>query len=145
MRLHKLFAQPERALLEQWVTGYDGIIIDEVQDIPNIGIGLKMLVDLFPDLQIVVSGSSSFSISQHLGEPLVGRQTVLHLYPISYDEMRSHLGNAYDLREILPDMLVYGMYPRIRTQTDSVQKQQELTQFTHALLLKDILQVETVK
>lgn len=36
VRLHTLFAQPDRYQLEQWIAGYDGIMIDEVQDIPNV-------------------------------------------------------------------------------------------------------------
>jgi hypothetical protein len=40
--------------------GFDLVAIDEAQQIPGIGMGLKILVDHLPDLRIIATGSSSF-------------------------------------------------------------------------------------
>jgi len=50
------------------------LIIDEAQKIPEVGSNLKILVDDFPYLKIIASGSASFDLAQKLGEPLTGRK-----------------------------------------------------------------------
>lgn len=71
---------------------YDLVIIDEAQHIPEIGLGLKLLVDHLPNLKIIASGSSSFDLSNKLGEPLTGRQRLGILYPISMLEIKDQFG-----------------------------------------------------
>lgn len=39
------------------------VVIDEAQRVRNIGLALKLLVDNFPDLQVIATGSSSFELS----------------------------------------------------------------------------------
>ena len=48
-------------------------VIDEAQRVLNIGLSLKILVDTYPDIQIVATGSSSFDLSNRINEPLTGR------------------------------------------------------------------------
>jgi predicted AAA+ superfamily ATPase len=52
---------------------YETIFIDEAQYIPDGGLCLKMLVDLFPDKHFLITGSSSFHIAQSASYPLTGR------------------------------------------------------------------------
>jgi len=52
---------------------YNIIFIDEAQKIENIGLGLKIIVDQIPNKKIIATGSSSFALSNKVGEPLVGR------------------------------------------------------------------------
>ena len=66
-----------------WVKGYEVVFIDEAQQIPNIGLALKMLVDHCPNTEFIVTGSSSFDLFGQLGEPLTGRQTPLMMFPLS--------------------------------------------------------------
>jgi len=57
------------------------LIIDEAQHIPEIGFVLKLIVDSFEKLQIIVTGSSSFDIANRTGEPLTGRKYEIQLFP----------------------------------------------------------------
>ena len=66
-----------------YVSGYDLIVIDEAQQIPNIGMGLKIIIDQSPDTLVIATGSSSFDLPQQIGEPLTGRKIVITLYPFS--------------------------------------------------------------
>ena len=59
--------------LKNFIQDKKYIFIDEAQKIPNIGINLKLIVDTFPDVNILVSGSSSFNLKNQIGEPLTGR------------------------------------------------------------------------
>src|SRR5450759_3256951 len=65
-----------------YVEGYELLAIDEAQNIPNIGMGLKIIVDHVPGIQVIVTGSSSFELAGQVGEPLTGRKLTLNLYPI---------------------------------------------------------------
>ncbi len=55
------------------------LVIDEAQEIPNIGKKLKLMVDTIVGLKVLITGSSAFEINNQIGEPLVGRMTVLNM------------------------------------------------------------------
>ena len=40
--------------------GYSFLVLDEAQRITNIGITLKLMIDHFPETQVIATGSSSF-------------------------------------------------------------------------------------
>ena len=71
-----------------YVEGYELIAIDEAQNIPNIGMGLKIIVDQVPRIKVIATGSSSFELAGQVGEPLTGRKQTLVLYPVSPIELR---------------------------------------------------------
>jgi len=45
------------------------VFIDEAQRVKNMGLTLKLLVDNFPDRQVVATGSSSLDLSNEIVEP----------------------------------------------------------------------------
>ena len=86
------------------------IIIDEAQRIPNIGLKLKLLVDHYPDRQIIATGSSSFELANQTVEPLTGRNFPFWLFPLSVAEISTGL-TKLEINRLLPDWLMYGNYP----------------------------------
>lgn len=124
--------------------GYELIAIDEAQRIKNIGMGLKILVDQLPDIQIIVTGSSSFELAGQIGEPLTGRKITLTLFPLSQIEM-AKLYNDYDLRSRLEEYLIFGSYPEVLTSETVTDKKSILEELVGSYLLKDILELEKVK
>lgn len=130
--------------IADYVAGYDLIAIDEAQQIPNVGMGLKIIVDQYPHIRVIATGSSSFDLSNQVGEPLVGRKNTLTLYPISQLELGSEQ-NRYDLRQRLEEFLVFGSYPEVVTATSKQQKIQILQDIAGSYLLKDILALERIK
>ena len=52
------------------------LIIDEAQNILNIGIKLKIIIDQMKDIQVVATGSSSFDLANKINEPQIGRAHV---------------------------------------------------------------------
>ena len=58
------------------------LVIDEAQNIPDIGLILKLIVDSIEDIKIIATGSSVFDLSNKLGEPLVGRKNTIYLFPL---------------------------------------------------------------
>ena len=130
--------------LEQYAEGYQLIIIDEAQRIPGVGRGLKILVDRRPDLQLIVTGSSSFELAGQIGEPLTGRKNTLTLYPVSQLELCNHY-NPYELQQRLEEDLIYGSYPEIITAKTQDEKRNLLQELVNDYLLKDILELDNIK
>ncbi len=83
-----------------YVENYELLAIDEAQRIPAVGLGLKIIVDQRENIYIVVTGSSSFDLSQQVGEPLTGRKRTIILYPLSQKELYFQY-NKYELKEKL--------------------------------------------
>jgi uncharacterized protein len=130
--------------IKEYVAGYDLIIIDEAQKIKNIGEGLKIIVDEIPGIKVIATGSSSFDLAGQIGEPLTGRKIVLTLFPVSQIEI-SNMYNNHDLRNNLPDYLIYGGYPEVVAEKNINEKKRILNEIVNSYLLKDILEMEKVK
>jgi predicted AAA+ superfamily ATPase len=120
------------------------VAIDEAQAVPDIGQILKIIIDHFPGLTILATGSSSFDLVNKTGEPLTGRQLNFRLYPVSQLELNEH-ENALQTRQKLEERLVFGCYPEVINLASSNEKIKYLTELTTAYLLKDILQFEQVR
>lgn len=130
--------------LLEYTDGYDLLVIDEAQRIPNIGWSLKLLIDTKPELDIIVTGSSSFELAGQVGEPLTGRKRTARLFPVSQLELSGDL-NTYELKDSLSNILVYGSYPEIYTYKSNKKKIDELNEVVNSYLLKDILELDKVK
>lgn len=123
---------------------YDVIFIDEAQKIENIGLGLKIIVDQIPGKMVIATGSSSFDLSNKIGEPLVGRQKILKLYPFSILELVEEFGGAYPF-ENLQNMMIYGGYPDVIVNKSFRDKVETLNLIRDSYLFKDILELENIK
>jgi len=128
----------------EYVGSYELIVIDEAQNIPNIGMGLKIIIDHKPGVRIIATGSSSFDLSNKLGEPLTGRKKTLTLFPVSQYELKN-IYSPYELKLKLSDFLIYGSYPDIMTAEIREKKIEYLHEIVNSYLLKDILTLEQVK
>lgn len=127
-----------------YVEGYELLAIDEAQNIPNIGMGLKILVDQVPGLQVIATGSSSFELAGQVGEPLTGRKHTLTLYPLAQMELMS-VYNRYELSEKLADFLVFGSYPEVLLAPTRAERIEIISEIANSYLLKDILIFDRVR
>jgi predicted AAA+ superfamily ATPase len=147
-----LLSSRDSAPILDWAAGYDTVFIDQAQRIPQIGLGLKILIDARPALSIIAAASSRLDLSGKPGfppveirdEPFTGRQVPLRLFPLSIGEMRGSL-NDLEIKQNLEDFLIYGMYPEARTAASAKQKQFVLNELVDACLLKDVLELERMK
>ena len=144
IRTQNLLSSQDFSQILPYVEGYQLLAIDEAQEIPGIGKALKILVDQLPDLQVVVTGSSSFELAGQIGEPLTGRRRTLTLYPLAQTELRA-LHNRYDLRENLASYLRFGTYPEVIQASTQQAKIEVITEIAQSYLLKDILAFDRVK
>lgn len=130
--------------LRQIVGSHKLVIIDEAQRVRNIGLKLKLLVDNYPDIQVIASGSSSFDLSNDIAEPLTGRNIEFHLYPISFKEMSSEMDNI-ELNRNLENFLIYGMYPAVLTAESTDAKIETIKHLASNYLYKDVLKFQNLK
>lgn len=139
-----IIASGDVNLIRGSFSGYDLVVIDEAQAIPKVGEGLKLLVDHLPELKIIASGSSSFELAGHIGEPLTGRKRTLTLFPVSGIELAAEYGNM-TLRQRLEEILIYGAYPEVLTTVNRKDKTELLHELRDSYLFKDILTFEQVR
>ena len=144
IRIQQLMGSKDFKLLGEYASGYDLIAIDEAQQIPGIGTGLKILIDTFPKIKLIATGSSSFELSEKVGEPLTGRKKTLKLFPLAQMELRNIL-NPYELKEYLEEYLIFGSYPEIINEKTKEEKIEILDELVNSYLLKDILSLENIK
>jgi len=142
MGLRKIFKPEIRARILDFARPYEIIALDEAQYIPSIGIGAKMMIDAFLEKNILLTGSSSLSLSNKIGEPLTGRHFTLTLFPIAQMEME---GSCFELVNELEDFLVYGSYPEVLSEPDKGRKIKILTEIVSSYLFKDALALEAVR
>lgn len=120
------------------------LIIDEAQNIPDIGLKLKLLVDEIPTTHVIVTGSSMFELTNKLGEPLVGRSRVIQLFPFAQLEYQ-HYENIIETDAKLEQRLIFGSYPELIHLNDIEEKKDYLEGLISSYLLKDILTYEGIK
>jgi predicted AAA+ superfamily ATPase len=142
LETQQMFENPTITRFKAELAGVKFLIIDEAQRLPNVGLGLKLITDHLPYIQLIATGSSAFELSNRLNESLMGRTFEHRLYPLSFTEM----ANYHTLREekrLLPYRLVYGYYPDVVMHPEDVKK--ILLNLTQNFLYKDMLLLEGVK
>jgi len=144
IRVQQILSSRDFPQIIEYARGYDIIAIDEAHQIPNIGTGLKIIVDQLPNVSVIATGSSSFDLSGAVGEPLTGRKRTIILYPLWQGELLS-VYNRYELRERLEEFLIFGSYPEVVITDSKKEKIEILEELVNSYLLKDILTLERVK
>ncbi len=140
----------DRAALENKTTtqlramtdGYDLVFIDEAQRVANIGLTIKMIGDMKPAAQVIVTGSSSLELAEGIYEPATGRHIDYMLFPLSLEELAAHT-SAREEHRMLATRLVYGTYPEVVTSAADARR--TLMTLANDYLYKDLLSYRGVK
>ena len=144
IRTQQILSSQDFSQILAYVEGYELLAIEEAQNIPNIGMGLKIIVDQVAGIRVIVTGSSSFELAGQVGEPLTGRKLTLSLYPLAQSELLP-ANNKFELKEKLAAYLVFGSYPEVVQAGSMEMRIETLTEIANAYLLKDILAFDRVK
>ena len=118
------------------------VMIDEAQRVKGVGMTLKRITDNFPDIQLMVTGSSSLELQDRVNEPLTGRKYEYRLYPISTQELLGD-GGLLAVKQSLEARLVYGSYPDIINHTDEAKEL--IMNIAGSYLYKDLLAIEDIR
>ena len=138
----EMLEKPNTTRLNYLFNGYEIVIIDEAQEINNIGTCLKIIADKLKHIQVIATGSSAFELANRANEPLTGRKYELMLYPLTFAEMVAHHGFLEESR-LLDVRLVFGYYPEvINNQTN---EEEVLKLIANSYLYKDLLRLENLR
>ncbi len=129
--------------LHAFLGNHKVVVLDEAQYIPDIGLKLKLLIDTFPDLQIIATGSSSFELADKTAEPLTGRAFHFTLYPLSFEEITAS-GHLLTSDEDIEAILRFGSYPEVFGLPEG-QAEERLNALASAYLYKDTLRFDDLK
>lgn len=128
--------------LKALIGKYKLVFIDEAQQIDQIGLKLKLIHDNFPDIQLIVSGSSAFELQHKISEPLTGRKRIFHLFPFSFEELKDYHSELEE-RRYLNTRLIYGSYPEVVLNAGF--ERAVLNEIAGSYLYKDLLQIDGIR
>lgn len=119
--------------------GYEPVILDEVQYVPELFVYLKMRVDARRDVtgRYLMSGSQQFQLMQNISDSLAGRIAILELLPFSYSEMRSHAFQS------LQRNLWFGSFPENILNPDG--RDLWLRSYIQTYLERDVKQLKQIR
>ncbi len=118
------------------------VVIDEAQQIPDIGKKLKLIHDTFPEIQLIATGSSSFDLQNKTAEPLTGRKITLQLFPLSFKELAENY-TLLEAKRLLDNRLIYGFYPDVVKNPG--REKEILVEIAQSYLYKDILKLDFIR
>jgi len=144
LKYRKVLSSEDKERLKSFIGNNKALIIDEAQRITNIGLNLKIIVDNFSKLKVLVTGSASLDLASKLSEPLTGRKKTFMLYPVSYQEIEKWLG-VFEAKNQLERWLIFGTYPEVLTIEDQNQREDYLSELVSSYLYRDILDFGGIK
>ena len=140
--VRRRLTEPTSTELKAEIGDADLILIDEAQRVKNIGITLKLLIDNYPEKQVIATGSSAIEMSNSINEPLTGRKYEYVMYPFSCEELFNEFGEQEE-RRMLERRLIYGSYPEVVN--NSGEERETLTELVGSYLYKDIFSFQDVR
>ena len=143
------------------------LLIDEAQNVKDIGEKLKLIYDLYSDkIKLIVTGSGNFDVKNNISGYLVGRCAIFELFPLSFEEfiiwkakdlhkifrsyfesLISFISQDGDLQvpvfeneflELLKEFIIYGSFPAIVKEKDKEMKKSLLSNLVSTYLEKDV-------
>lgn len=85
------------------------VVLDEAQRIKDAGLTAKLIHDTFPEIKLLLTGSSSIDLANTVKEPLTGRSKEYILYPLAATEVAD---NPLEVTRLLEKSLTLGGYPK---------------------------------
>jgi predicted AAA+ superfamily ATPase len=115
-------------------------ILDEVQYVPQLFSYLQEILDNSQQNgKVILLGSQSFLMNQHISQSLAGRVAMLKLLPLSYSELQ----NAGLNPENINDILFQGGYPRIYN--DNIEPVYFFPNYIETYLQRDIRLLKNIE
>ncbi|MFO8051192.1 MAG: ATP-binding protein [Thermoplasmatota archaeon] len=141
--IRSLFERDVKAFQERYLKGNRYSILDEVQICDDAGANLKYLND--EGNRMWVTSSSELLLGKEVLSYLVGRVSILRLFPFSIMEyIRARQYDQKDRRQVsrsIRDLTGYGGYPKVVLEEDRRMKQVILKDLYETMVIRDIAKV----
>jgi uncharacterized protein len=150
-----LFDDPDaREMFEQDIKKFESqylnntlTILDEVQSCKDAGRKLKYLTD--SGYKLWITSSSETILSKEVLSYLVGRVSIIRMYPFSLSEFLTANNQNQTTEKILQRMIyehcIYGGYPKIVLTKDKETKEIILGDLYQTMILKDIARTFSIE
>ncbi|MBW6492903.1 MAG: ATP-binding protein [Lentimicrobium sp.] len=140
--IRSLLSNPNTEQIRTIIADNKIVFLDEAQRIPGIGLTLKIITDQFKDVQLFVSGSSSFDLGNELNEPLTGRKWEYEMFPITWQEYEAGIGFLKSEQQ-LENRLLFGFYPEVINNQGN--EKETLKNLVNSYLYRDILAFSDIR
>jgi predicted AAA+ superfamily ATPase len=141
--VRSLFEEDVKGFENRYLRGNDVTIMDEVQVCKDAGINLKYLND--SENKMWITSSSEVLLGKEVLSYLVGRVSIVRLYPFSLSEyLRCNNYGKNDKIQVLRsirELSSYGGYPRVALERDPELKTILLRDLYETMVLRDISKV----
>lgn len=164
----KSFSSNTKLFVERFLEkGMKYLLIDEAQNVRDVGGRLKLVYDLYSDrIKAIVTGSGNFDVKVNVSGYLVGRCILFELFPLSFEEfivwrmsdlhkifrnyfesLMAFVLQGEDLQapafedeffRLLTEFLVYGSFPAVAKERDGEVKRSLLSNLVSTYLEKDV-------
>ena len=115
-----------------------GLIIDEVQRMPEVLSTVQVVVDNHPDANIVLTGSNNLQLPNKVTQSLAGRTAMLTLLPLAAAELDENDRSLTDF-----EILHRGFYPAVWA--NGIPATDVYRQYYNTYVQRDILQVMNLR
>jgi len=144
--VRKLFEEDIKKFEMQYVAGKLSVL-DEVQYCKDAGIKLKYLSE--KGHKIWITSSSEMILSKEILSYLVGRVSIIRMYPFSFSEFLIARNKKEFTKETLNRLIwehcLYGGYPKVVTTEDIETKKIILKDLYETMTLKDIAKTFSIE
>lgn len=140
--VREMLTNINRGELHRIIGNHRIVMVDEAQRVQGIGLAMKLITDNMPDVQLLITGSSSLMLQGSLNEPLTGRKFEYHLYPFSTQELVENMG-LLRAKSLLESRLVFGSYPDVINNSGNTQE--ILMNLSGSYMYQDLLSMEGVR
>ena len=142
----ELFEEDIKKFEKQYMEGYELTVLDEVQYCKDAGRVLKYFAE--KDRKLWITSSSETILKKEILSYLVGRVSIIRLYPFSLREFLIAQGQ----KELTPAILkrniwehmTYGGYPKVVITPDFETKKIILKDLCDTMILKDVAQTFSI-
>jgi len=142
-----LFEEDVKKFERQYIEGYEAVVLDEVQYCEDAGTKLKYLAD--KGRKLWITSSSGIILGKEILSYLVGRVSIIRLYPFSITEFLAARGQKEVTSSILErnawEHMTYGGYPKVVKTEDLEMKKMILRDLFETMILKDVARTFSIE
>jgi predicted AAA+ superfamily ATPase len=142
-----LFEEDIKKFEQQFISSSSVAVLDEVQYCQDAGRKLKYLVD--SDYNLWITSSSEIILSKEILSFLVGRVSIIKLFPFSFKEFLTAKTQKELTTKIKERMIwehaTYGGYPKVVLTEDIDIKKTILSDLYDIMLLKDVARTFSIE
>ncbi len=145
--IKNMFDEDIKKFEQQYVLGKEMVVLDEVQYAKSPGQKLKYLADT--KHTIWLTSSSEVLLSKKVLSYLVGRVSILRIYPFSLREFLASknitASTSQSMEREIEEHALYGGYPKVVLTAELELKQILLNDLRETMLLKDVAKTFSIE